>query len=69
MSGIGIIEVRSSASKPAVQVKIANVAGKADGKPRPTSQTVSLKTTAKRLLIRVIDRAGNASAWRTITVK
>lgn len=69
VSGIGTIEVRSAANKPAVKVKIAKVSGKADGKPRVASQTVSLKTTAKRLQVRVLDRAGNASAWRTIVVK
>lgn len=69
ISGIGSVEVRSAANKPATKVKVSRVAGKADGKPRATSQTVSLKTTAKRLQVRVIDRAGNASAWRTIVVK
>ena len=69
ISGIGTIEVRSAANKPATTVKVSRVAGKADGKPRAASQTVTLKTTAKRLQVRVIDRAGNASAWRTIVVK
>lgn len=69
ISGIGVVEVRSAANKAATKVTVSRVAGKADGKPRSTSQTVSLKTTAKRLQVRVIDRAGNASAWRTITVK
>lgn len=69
ISGIGTIEVRSAANKPATKVKVSRVDGKADGKPRAAAQTVTLKTTAKRLQVRVIDRAGNASAWRTITVK
>jgi hypothetical protein len=69
VSGIGTIEVRTSARKPAAKVKVSRIKGKADGKPRVASQVVSLKTTAKRLQVRVLDRAGNASAWRTIVVK
>jgi len=69
ISGIGFVEVRSAPSKPATKVTVSRVAGKTDGKPRATSQTVTLRTSAKRLQVRVIDRAGNASAWRTITVK
>ncbi|MFM7411124.1 MAG: hypothetical protein ACKO3L_10065, partial [Actinomycetota bacterium] len=59
----------SAANKPATKVNVSRVAGKADGKSREASQTVTLRTAAKRLQVRVIDRAGNASAWRTITVR
>ena len=69
ISGIGTIEVRSAANKPAATMTVSRVAGKADGKPRAASQTVTLKTTAKRLQVRVIDRAGNASAWRIVLVR
>jgi len=69
ISGIGSIEVRSSAAKAATAVKLKSVAGKTDGKPRSANQTVVLATTAKKLQVRVLDRAGNASAWKTISVK
>ena len=69
ISGIGTIEVRSSATKPSTAVKLNSVAGKTDGKPRAANQTVVLATTAKKLQVRVMDRAGNASAWKTISVK
>ena len=69
ISGIGVIEVRSAASKPATQVKLKTVAGKTDGKPRAANQSVTLATTAKKLQVRVLDRAGNASAWKSISVR
>ena len=69
ISGIGSVEVRSSAAKPTSVFKLKAVAGKADGKARSMNQTISLKSTAKRLQVRVVDRAGNASAWRSIIVK
>jgi hypothetical protein len=69
ISGIGSVEVRSAASKPTSTFKLKSVAGKADGKARSMNQTISLKSTAKRLQVRVLDRAGNASAWRTVLVK
>ncbi len=69
ISGIGKIEVRSAANKPSSSITVSRVAGKADGKPRAASQTVTLRTGAKRLQVRVVDRAGNASAWRTIVVR
>ena len=69
ISGVGSVEVRSSAAKAATKITLKSIAGKADGKARPMSQTISLKSTAKRLQVRVIDRAGNASAWRSIIVK
>ena len=69
ISGIGSVQIRSSASKPTSNITLKSVAGKADGKARSMNQTISLKSTAKRLQVRVLDRAGNASAWRTVLVK
>jgi hypothetical protein len=60
-SGLGAVEVRSSSRKAATRISLSN--------PKATSAKMSVSTTAKSLQIRVIDRAGNASAWRTIPVK
>ena len=60
-SGIGSVEMRSGASKKATSVKYAN--------PKAKSQTLTVNTKAKTLQVRVIDRAGNPSPWRTIKVK
>ena len=60
-SGIGSVEMRSGASKKATSVKYAN--------PKAKSQTLTVNTKAKTLQVRVIDRAGNPSPWKTVRVK
>ena len=60
-SGIGKIEIKSS-KKGKTTTVIYN-------KPTAASQTVSVKTTSKTLYVRVLDRAANASPWKTVTVK
>ena len=60
-SGVGKIEIKSSKNGKTTTV-IYN-------KPTAASQIVSVKTTAKTLYVRVLDRAANASPWKTVTVK
>jgi len=60
-SGVGKIEIKSS-NKGKTTTVIYN-------KPTAASQTVSVKTTSKTLYVRVLDRAANASPWKTVTVK
>ncbi|MEI8323459.1 MAG: hypothetical protein WCG49_10150, partial [Actinomycetes bacterium] len=60
-SGIGSIEMRSGASKKATSVTYAN--------PKAKSQTLTVNTKAKSLQVRVIDRAGNPSPWKTVKIK
>jgi alpha-tubulin suppressor-like RCC1 family protein len=60
-SGIGSVEMRSGASKKATSIKYAN--------PKAKSQTLTVNTKAKTLQVRVIDRAGNPSPWKTVKVK
>ena len=60
-SGIGSVEMRSSARKKATSIKYAN--------PKAKSQTLTVNTKAKTLQVRVIDRAGNPSPWKTVKVK
>ena len=60
-SGIGSVEMRSGASKKATSVKYAN--------PKAKSQTLTVNTKAKTLQVRVIDRAGNPSPWKTVRVR
>jgi alpha-tubulin suppressor-like RCC1 family protein len=60
-SGIGKVQVKTSASG-----RITDVA---TGSPKATSRTVRVNTKKTRLWVRVVDRAGNASKWVTVTVK
>jgi hypothetical protein len=60
-SGIGKVQVKSS-----LKGKVADVS---TSSPKATSRTVRVNTTKKKLWVRVVDRAGNASKWVTVTVK
>ena len=60
-SGVGKIEIKSSNKGKTTTVMYK--------KPTAASQTVSVKTTSKTLYVRVLDRAANASPWKTVTVK
>ena len=60
-SGVGKIEIKSKKNGKTTTV-IYN-------KPTAASQTVSVKTTSKTLYVRVLDRAANASPWKTVMVK
>ncbi len=71
ISGAGFVEVRSAANKKSTVVafKKSPTKVKVMGMPRVTSDTVSVNTTAKRLQVRVLDKAGNASGWSWLTVR
>ena len=71
ISGAGFVEIRSAANKKSsvVPFKKAPTKVKVMGMPRVTSDTVSVNTTAKRLQVRVLDKAGNASGWSWLTVR
>jgi len=60
-SGIGKVQVKSSSGGRATDVSTSS--------PKATSRTVRVNTTKKKLWVRVVDRAGNASKWVIVTVK
>jgi len=60
-SGVGKIEIKSKKNGKTTTVIYT--------RPTAASQTVSVKTTSKTLYVRVLDRAANASPWKTVTVK
>jgi len=60
-SGVGTIEIKSKKNGKTTTVIYS--------KPTAASQIVLVKTTSKTLYVRVLDRAANASPWKTVTVK
>lgn len=69
ISGVGSIEIRTSARREAANVALGGAAGSVSSKLRNVKKTIILSTTAKRLQVRLVDRAGNGSIWRTIAVR
>lgn len=60
-SGIGAIEVKSATRGKVTKVTVSS--------PKASRQTVLLRTTKRRLWVRAVDRAGNPSPWKVVTVK
>ena len=61
LSGIGYVEIRTKSSGKITRIE--------SSQPKAKSQTVRVRTVAKKLQIRVVDRAGNRSGWRSASVK
>jgi hypothetical protein len=68
ISGVGSIEVRSSARRAGTIINVGGVSGTVSSKVRSMSKSVVLSTSTKQLQVRLFDRAGNASPWKSIRV-
>lgn len=68
ISGVGSIEIRSSARQAATVIEVRASAGVASSKARAMTKSVTLSTLAKRFQVRLVDRAGNASNWKLISI-
>ena len=60
-SGIGKVQVKTSSRGRITDVPTSS--------PKASSRTVRINTSKKRLWVRVVDRAGNASKWVVVTVR
>ena len=60
-SGIGSIEVKKSSGGAVTAIKASS--------PKSKSHSVKVRTSAKKLWVRSVDRAGNTSKWVTVIVK
>lgn len=68
ISGVGSIEVRSNARRAGTVVNVGGATGAVSSKVRSMAKSVVLSTSAKQLQVRLLDRAGNASPWKSISV-
>ena len=69
ISGVGSIEVRTSANAEPAVVALDGPYGPASIQAVKTKKVLTFKTSAKRLQVRCVDRAGNVSKWKTVTPK
>lgn len=69
ISGLGLIEIRSSARGAAVAVSFGRSGGSPSVRAMTMTKVVTVASGSKTLQVRLIDRAGNTSPWRTVTSK
>jgi hypothetical protein len=69
ISGVGSVEVRIGSSRESVMVPINGPFQSASGRFIKTKTILKLSTASKRLKVRCLDRAGNVSKWKSVTVK
>lgn len=67
ISGVGSVEVRASSRKSPIVIDLGGNAP-TTSKAQTVSKSVLLSTTLKKFQVRLVDRAGNTSAWRAIAV-
>lgn len=68
ISGVGSIEIRTNSRQGTTAIAIGGSGGSVSAKMRSIAKTVTLSVTARRFQLRLVDRAGNASPWKTVKV-
>jgi hypothetical protein len=60
ISGIGTVEIKNRTTGKLTKLKYV--------RPKSTSQSFQIKSSTKIFLVRVLDRAGNTSSWKSLVV-
>jgi hypothetical protein len=68
ISGVGAIEFRASPRGSTTEVVVGGGGGSVSARARLIAKSIKINLAAKRFQVRLIDRAGNASGWRTVNV-
>jgi hypothetical protein len=69
ISGISAVDVRLSPKSAPTRVVLKSPPGGTSRKLIRSSGVVNVRTSGKQVQVRVVDRAGNVSAWKTVKIK
>jgi len=69
ISGLATLEIRSAANKPSTTVPFSQSNASPSSKVKTMTKLVAVTTKSKRLQVRLIDRAGNSSAWKVVVLR
>ena len=68
ISGLAIVEIRSSTNVPLTTVPFSPSKSSPSSRAKTMTKMITIKTKSKKLRVRLLDRAGNASAWKVVVV-
>jgi hypothetical protein len=68
ISGVGAIEFRASPRGSTTKVIVSGGGGSVSARARPVAKSIKVSLAVKRFQVRLVDRAGNASGWKTVNV-
>lgn len=69
ISGVASLEIRSSAKRHSTTLQFSPSNGPPSSRVKMMTKRVPVTTKATRLQVRLIDRAGNHSAWKAVVLR